>query len=249
VTYTVTTADNAGEGSVGQPYGNAFTNFLIPEDLTQFCYVRTIAGSAGAAYDTYPPGVSKVFNEVTDKRTFMDVCAEKYSVYNFMWMDDKIFIHPQLAVDATLEINYYRRLPALDAVYSVIPENYTIGLADADQPYLVLDATGTSLWFATADGVSLAFAIEAEATAYDAGSVTTAVYKGIEVPNWLRDSNERLLMWGALQHLGAYLFDDKMEIRYATKFKEAIESINREEKWRRASGGNVRINFQTAGLI
>jgi hypothetical protein len=69
------------------------------------------------------------------------------------------------------------------------------------------------------------------------------------VSNWLRDQNERLLIWGALYNLGAYLFDDKMEQRYKERFTENVFSLNKEEKWRRASGGNVQINFNTNGLI
>jgi hypothetical protein len=40
-----------------------------------------------------------------------------------------------------------------------------------------------------------------------------------------------------------------MEQRYQMKFTENIFSLNKEEKWRRASGGNVQTNFNTGGLI
>lgn len=250
VRYTVTAEDNAGENSMGLPYGNAYTSFIIPEDLTQFNYIRTIAqANTGTSYSTFPSNVSKVFNEITDKRTFFDLYGEKYSVYNWMWQDNKIFIHPQLAVGAIVEINYYRRLPALDALYTVIPVNYLIGLSDANQPYLTLVETGgTNLYFSTANSVTKCFSTYAEAAAYNP-TVTTKMYVGKEVDNWLRDQNERLLAWGALYNLGAYLFDDKMEQRYQTKFQENIESLNKEEKWRRSLGGNVQINFNTNGLI
>ena len=82
IRYTVTADDNAGENSMGLPYGNAYTSFTIPEDLTQFIYIRTIAQqNTGTSYSTFPSNVSKVFNEVTDKRTFFDLYGEKYSVY------------------------------------------------------------------------------------------------------------------------------------------------------------------------
>lgn len=250
LTYTVTADDNAGENSMGLPYGNAYTSFSIPEDLTQFIYIRTLAQeNTGTAYSTFPSNVSKVFNEVTDKRTFFDLYGEKYSVYNWMWMGDKIFIHPQLAVGAEVEIHYYKRLPALNALYSVIPINYVIGLSDANQPYLSLvQSGGTNLYFSTLNGVTKCFATNAEAAAY-ATPVTTKMYEGKEVDNWLRDENERLLIWGALYNLGAYLFDETMEKRYAMKFMDNVESLNKEEKWRRSLGGNVQINFNTNGLI
>jgi len=250
VRYTVTADDNLGEQSLGLPFGNAYTAFSMPEDLTQFIYLRTIAQeNLGTSYSAFPSNVSKVFNEVVDKRTFFDLYSEKYSVYNWMWQGDKIFVHPQLAVGAILEIHYYKRLPALNAVYNVSPVNYLIGLSDATQPYVTLVTTGgTNLYFSTAVGIQKCFATLAEATAYNA-TVTTKMYIGNEVSNWLRDQNERTLIWGALYNLAAYLFDDKMEQRYQAKFMDNLASINKEEKFRRAAGGNVQVNFNTNGLI
>jgi len=250
VVYTIEAGDNSGENSLGLPYGNAYTSFTIPEDLTQFIYVRTLAQeNIGTSYSTYPSNVSKVFNEVTDSRTFFDLYSEKYSVYNWMWQDNKVFIHPQLAVGAEVEIHYYRRLPALDALYNVVPINYVIGLTDANQPYLQLvNSGGTSLYFSTSNGVTQCFATSAAAAVYNP-TVTTKNYIGKEVSNWLRDSNERLVLFGGLYNLGAYMFDQAMEQRYEKKFFETLLSMNKEEKWRRASGGNVQVNFNTNGLI
>jgi len=250
VIYTVTADDNTGENSLGLPFGNAYTSFAMPEDLTQFVFVRTLAQeNAGTSYSTYPSNVSKVFNEITDKRTFFDLYGEKYSVYNWMWMEGKIFIHPQLAVGAKVEIHYYRRLPALNAVYDVSPINYTIGLADAEQPYLSpVVSGGTNLYLSTSGGVQKCFQTLAEAQAYNS-TVTTKMFVGKEVSNCLRDSNERLIVWGALYNLGAYLFDDTMEKRYEKKFIETLQSMNKEEKMRRALGGNVQTNFNTNGNI
>lgn len=249
-TYIVTAEDNQGENSAGLPYGNAYTSFAIPEDLTQFIYLRTLAqDNLGTSYSTFPSNVSKVFNEVTDKRTFFDLYSEKYSVYNWMWQEDKIYIHPQLAVGAAVEIHYYKRLPALNAVYNVSTVNYVIGLSDALQPYLELvESGGTNLYFSTAGGIQKCFDTLSEAEAYGL-PVTIKMYAGKEVSNWLRDQNERMLIWGSLYNLGAYLFDEKMEQRYQVKFLDNINSVNREEKFRRASGGNVQINFNTNGLI
>lgn len=250
VNYTVTADDNLGENSLGLPFGNAYTSFAMPEDLTQFVFIRTLAQeNAGTSYSTYPSNVSKVFNEVVDKRTFFDLYGEKYSVYNWMWMEGKIFIHPQLAVGATVEIHYYRRLPALNAVYDVSPINYVIGLSDSEQPYLTPAVSGgTNLYLSTADSVQKCFQTLPEAQAYNS-TVTTKMFTGKEVSNWLRDSNERLVVWGALYNLGAYLFDDTMEKRYEKKFMETLVSMNKEEKMRRASGGNVQMNFNTNGNI
>ncbi len=234
--YTVGDTDNTGTNNGAESY----TSFDIPDDLTQFIYIRTVESA-----NNY----SKVFNEITDKRTFFDPNAETYSNKFWMWQEGKIYIKPQLTAGTKVEIHYYRRLPALAALYNVSPINYLIGIADGLQPYLTLVASGgTDLYFSTANAIEKCFATLAEATAYDS-TVTTKMYEGNEVTNWLRDQNERLLIWGALFNLGAYLFDDTMEKRYQTKFMMNIESLNKEEKWRRSLGGNVQINVTTNGLI
>jgi hypothetical protein len=238
--YTVELADNGTE---------KYTSFYMPEDLTEFNYIRTLNGT-GNPYQVFPSNTSIVFNEITDKRTFYDVYSEKYSVYNWMWQDNKVFIHPQLEPGTVLEINYYRRLPALDAVYNVSAVNYVIGVSDSLQPYVTIDASVNKLplYFSTSGGIEKCFDTLAAAQAYNA-TVTTKYYVGKETTNWLRDNNERLLIWGALYNLGAFIFDDKMEQRYEKKFLEDIFSLNKEEKFRRASGGNVQVNFNTGGLI
>lgn len=241
VSYTISAVDNAGENSIGITQGSAYSSFPIPEDLTEFIYVRTIAETGNIP--------SKVFNEVTDKRTFFDIYAEKYSSHNWMWKEGKVYIHPQLATGTVVEIHYYKRLAALNAAHYVAPINYIIGLSDALQPYLILVTSGgTNLYFATSAGITKCFGTLVEAVAYDAAA-TTKMYIGRETTNWLRDQNERMLIWGGLYNLGAYLFDDKMEQRYQTKFIDNLNSINKEEKFRRASGGNVQMNFNSNGLI
>ena len=236
VTYTVGSTDNTGI----QNDVLSYTSFPIPEDLTQFIYLRTLESETNE---------STVFDEITDKRTFFNQYAETYSANYWMWQDGKLFIKPQLPVGTQLEIHYYKRLPSLNATYTVLPINYLIGLSDADQPYLELVVSGgTNLYFSTANSVTKCFSTYAQADVY-ATPVTTKMYVGKEVSNWLRDQNERLLIWGGLYNLGAYLVDDIMEKRYQVKFLENIESLNKEEKWRRSLGGNVQINVNTGGLI
>jgi len=238
VTYTIDSSD-----SIGANNGNlSYTRFSMPEDLTEFIYVRSLDS------DTQQ---TAMFNQITDKRSFFDPYAENfgYSNYRWMWQEGKIHIKPQLEVGTIVEIHYYKRLPSLNAAYSVSPLNYLIPLSDALQPYMVIVATGgTNLYFSTSNGAKLAFSTSEEAAAYDS-TVTTVMFEGNEVPHWMRDQNERLLIWGALFNLGGYLFDDTMEKRYQSKFLENVASLNKEEKWRRSLGGNVQTNVITNGLI
>ena len=255
VVYTITAVNNIGEASVGTSFGNAYTSLEIPVDLTQFVYIRTVAKEgAQSTNSSVPSNISRVFNEIIDARTFFDAYSEKNSAYNWMWMDNKILIHPQLAVDAELEIHYYRRLPSLDSTYNVVPTNWVLGLSDELQPYLEVGTSeDTPLFFAGTGLTEKAFVTSEEAALYGTSiglpTVTTKFWTGREVSNWLRDSNERLLLWGSLQYLGGFLFDDKMSVKYAGLFENNLASLNTEEKRRRTLGGNVRMSFNGGGLI
>ena len=236
ITYTMAASNNL-ESSL-------YSVLESPSNLLDFIYIRV------KPQDITNSSESIVFNEVTDSRTFLDAYSGKYSDYRFMWLNDKIKIAPQIEADATIEIAYHRRLPDLDATYSVIPINYIVSIASAEQPYLTESAESGSitLYFATSNSILKVFASSDEATAYDP-VVTSNTYVGKESPNWMRDSNERTLLFGALKYIGAYLFDDTMEQRYTAKMAEEIKRMNSEEKFRRARGGNVQTHFNTNGLI
>ena len=190
INYVVESGDNVGDGNtVNSMFNSAYTSFLMPSDLTEFRYIRTKAS------DSNQNTSNRVFNEITDSRGFFDIYFENYSAYNWMWQENKIFIRPQLPVGTQLEISYYRRLPALDGVYSVTPINYVVGTADAAQPYLdVGTSTDTPLYTSVNATITRCFATLAEATAYGT-PVTTRYFTGKEIINWLRDQNERLLIW------------------------------------------------------
>ena len=72
---------------------------------------------------------------------------------------------------------------------------------------------------------------------------------GQEVPHWLRDENQRIILFGALAECFAYLQEDDQAQKYGTLFYDEIRELNDEDKMRDASGGNVQINFNGRGLI
>ena len=74
-------------------------------------------------------------------------------------------------------------------------------------------------------------------------------YTGNEVAHWLRDENERIVLFGALTEAFIYLEEDTMIEKYKTLFELEIEELNREEKMRQAVGGNISKNFNGRGLI
>jgi len=233
VTYTITSTDNAG--AVANDF-NKYTTIPIPKDLIRFIYIRQ-------APDTQKQSI--VFNEYTDERTFFDANSFKYSRYNWIRKGDNLYIHPMLPEGTILELHYYRRLAPLDASYLVISNNYVVGTSDSQQPYLDVSTSllGTPLY------VTSTACYNNIADIPSGASYTTKYFTGKEVPHWLKDNNERLLLWGAMFNLGAYLQDDVMEARYNKKFVDNIASLNQEEKMRRALGGNVQVTFNSQAMI
>ena len=94
----------------------------------------------------------------------------------------------------SIEMLYYRRLPALNALYAVTVLNYNAG-------FLTTSGAGSSvegsalLYFNSATGTT-AYATQADAQAANTGgTVTSTYYIGTLVPNWLRDQNESCLLY------------------------------------------------------
>ena len=116
----------------------------------------------------------------------------------------------------SIELLYYRRLPALDAKYAVTVLNYKAG-------FLTTSGGTTALHFVNGDTTN-AYATATEATAADTGGAGTnsANYIGTEVPNWLRDQNERILLYGALVEVFAYVQDDQQAAKYKLMFDNEI---------------------------
>lgn len=237
VTFTVTADNNLT--------GTNYSTFDVPEDLTEFIYVRKV--------DPTQEANSIMYNQVNDVRTFLDPYAEQYNWNRYVWKDFKFLIRPQLKVGDVIELHYYRRLGQLDALYRVIPVNWDSAYADNAQPLLDLVVSdGTTMYKVTGGTTDAIFATSTEADDYavtNGGVVEPVMFTGKEAWNWLRDANERVCIYAALRHVGSYLNDGEMEARYEKHVNKIVSDLNREEKYRRARGGNVQINVNTGGLI
>jgi hypothetical protein len=233
-----TTASNNLQGSI--------TEIQLPYDLIEFIQIREV-DSAGLT--------TRVFNEKLDIRTFNDALSEKYTNLNY-WarQQNVVYLTPGFGAGSTsnqantIELYYYRRLPALDAVYAVTVLNYNAG-------FLTTTGAGSSvpnskqLFFNSNTGTT-AYATSADAQAASAGgNVTNAYYIGTSTPNWLRDENQRILLFGALAEVFAYVQDDQQASKYNGAFLAEIAEANDEDAKRNASGGNLQVNFNGRGLI
>lgn len=232
----------ATSGTTG--YQPSKTELQLPYDLTEFIQIKEL-DSDGLTI--------RVFNEKLDIRTFNDNTSEKYIGNNY-WARERnvIYLTPGFGYsnqgsDAnSIELYYYRRLPALDATYAVTVLNYNAG-------FLTVSTQGTAgaaaLWF-NSNTSTTAYATQAAATAADpAGTVTSTYYVGNTTSNWLRDENQRVLLFGALAEVFAYTQDDDQAAKYLAMFQQEIIELNNEDAQRNASGGNLQVNFNGRGLI
>lgn len=258
--YYVVTTDGVMPGFTGATVANVtpaiekdtvgymnYISFPVPSDSTSFQYLRLVGrGAVDENGDLMLDALgnpliadtvqSKVYNEKTDIRTFHDVFAEKTT--NGFWTREKgsILAAGHINECDIFELHYYRRLSSLNTRLE-LPDNLTLAAATAAPTvYDVIDET-----------------------AYNAlSSLNRATYEELEgsyvrsktlESNWLRDENERVLLYGGLQHVFDYLKEPDQMNKYVMRFKEAIAELNVEEKFRTISGGNHSINYSPGGLL
>ena len=74
-------------------------------------------------------------------------------------------------------------------------------------------------------------------------------FSGTSVPNWFKDENERIALYGALAECFAYLQEDDQAGKFTQLMMKEIEELNEEDRTRDASGGNVQVQYNARGLI
>lgn len=238
--------------------------FSVPHDTVSFIYLRTpgtiVRPEVGASVSgttitednqvnyavmqsndvptvtSHSTHVDTMYNEKTDVRTFFDFNDSAGFKNYFTRKGSQIIIAGEIQEGLVFELFYYRRLPALDARPS-LPAGLTLAEAEANTTeYEVITESEWNLL------TSL------EKTTYDLieGSYVRSAY---EVANWLKDHNERVVLFGALHRVFDYLQEDQQSEKYKARFIESIQELNAEEKKRRMSAGNAYIRFDGNGLI
>ena len=228
--------------AIGQS-GLTITELQLPFDLIEFIQIKELDSDNKTL---------RVFNEKLDIRTFNDVNAEKYSNMNY-WSRQRNVVLLTPGFNSTgnansIEMLYYRRLPALNALYAVTVLNYNAGFLTTTGAGS--GVTGSAQLFFNSNTGTTAYATNTEAVAASpAGNITNAYYIGTLVPNWLRDQNERVLLMGALAEIFSFTQEDDQAQKYGTMFFNEIKELNDEDGKRNASGGNLQVNFNGRGLI
>ena len=224
--------DDATSGSGNLYQSN--TCIEVPPDLIEFIHIR---GTDENGLTT------RVFNEKSDIRSYWDINNGHYNQAAF-WsrQGDSVIISPSFAnvargfygggagPETRIEMYYYRRLPALNAEWGATFNNWMLGLGTIN------DAQGDPVRWALGN-------TEAE---FDAAAST---WMGDPIPNWFKDENEKIVLYGALAECFAYLQEDDQAGKYIQLMMKEIEELNEEDRMRDASGGNIQTQYTANGLI
>lgn len=250
--------DNSSNSSISN------VSFAVPPDLVSFIYLRTsgvverpAVGSLVAGvevtdinYENFAivnnlgtPSITPhnayrdtVYNERADAKTFYDFNdTDGYSNY-FTRKGGSILAAGKAAVGDVLELFYYRRLPALDARVT-LPTTLTLLEAQADT------ATYQTITSTQYDALT-----NLEQRTYQLLDTHYVRYI-LEVSNWLKDHNERILLFGALHRVFDFLQEEDQSAKYRSRFIESITELNTEEKKRKMSAGHSTISFGNTNLI
>jgi len=265
--YTAVTTYNTKDAIIDNNDINPNTenaSFNVPSDTISFIYLRTpgvvvrpdigstvsgttvtednvnsyavVSSSDIPLTQAHSSFTNTLFNEKTDLRTFYDFNdSEVYTNY-FTRKGGKVLLSGDIKEGDVLELFYYRRLAALDA-RPQLPDGLTLAAAQADtDSYEVITE---SAWEALS---------YLEQRTYEpiSGSYVRSTQ---EIPNWLKDQNERVILFGALVNVFDYLQEDQQAQKYRAKFGQSIVELNEEEKKRKASAGNAYVRFNANGLI
>lgn len=213
-----------------------YRNLRIPPLEYTYTYPTITSGFVGESTLELPPDLSEVvqFRRI-DSEGNSYVFSEKLGIQpiqNHLTKDKDqtysrkgnfLVFHKEAALGDTYELHYYRRLPDLDALYTVNQANI-----DAGNCVSVSSGTAGSVEFPTNSGFW---------------------YLPNEVDNWLRDDNERMLLWGALSYALEYVGEDERAAKFTVKQNEAIMELNREEIRRRVSGGSLTSSYEVLESI
>jgi len=207
--------------------GSSVLTMPVPSDLIDIVYIRNA--------DSTVKNSGIVYNEKVDNRTFNDGYSQTKDFNFYTRIGNEIKLNGKFTRGDVLEIHYYRRLPLLNAKYSATYNNWKAGLG-------TLDIGGTATTYSAASDKTEA--------SFDARLALDADYwVGKEAANWLKDENERIILFGALLEVFIYLNDNEEIQKYQQLFERELDELNKEELKRKTKGGNVAMSFAHNKLL
>ena len=197
------------------------SELTIPSNLTEIIQLRRHDANSLTDY--------VVYDAKSDVRSFYNEETWKYSDFFYTREQNKLVFCPETTGEETFELYYYGRQPAVDARYVV-----DVDTEDTEFQYIADSMQGV---------IDLAPDYNA---AVDAAKITEhegQFYLGHRAPNWLRDQNERILLFGALAECFDYLMEMQQSQIFRAKFNAEIQALNNEDKMRMSKGGNVQTHY------
>jgi hypothetical protein len=92
-------------------------------------------------------------------------------------------------------------------------------------------------------------ALEDQIFEVTSGNATTALpvgfYLGKLAANWLRDSNEKIILYGALAEAFLYLNEPAQNQMFLAKATAEIQALNEEDNTRNWSGGTISAHYDS----
>ena len=154
--------------------------------------------------------------------------------------------------ETSIEMYYYRRLPSLNATFNVSAANANraIFTTTGTEPNTVT-SNGFLRWADGTEDHHGELYRDQDNVYHDTqtGGLFPVELIGLPVPNWFKDENERIALYGALAECFAYLQEDDQAGKYTQLMMKEIEELNEEDRIRDSSGGNVQVQYNARGLI
>jgi len=236
----------------------------IPSDAIEFIQLRKT--SSDHVYSDYDIYASKL-----DVKSFYQDWMDTDQRYFYTREQNNLVVFPEQKVGELYELLYYRRLPEANARYSVVTGNGHSASNFVNHKADSTFQTNSYLWKgSTSANLIAGMKVATNAAAYSAeganvftrdpsledqifevaaGSATTDLpagfYLGKLAANWLRDSNEKIILYGALAESFTYLNEPAQAQMFMAKATAEIQALNEENSSRNWSGGTVSAHFDS----
>lgn len=211
----------------------------IPADMIDLIQLRKIDSNSLTGY-TVLGNRSDIRSFYQDDKLFYDRLDGNY----FTREGNNFLVCPPIQTGEDYEIYYYRRLADIDARYAVSVANVEAGLVHsaADEATLMANVQteeGDSTFVVDPDLQNQIFVDEDDRV----GNGVGMAYLGKLAPHWLRDENQKVLLFGALAEAFDYLMEEDQSAVFRGKFMKELEKLNAENMHRMYFGGNVQTRY------